>query len=77
MTTNTKMDKENAYKNLAAEIVNKAVTNYKRALEDIKKESQAKRPRNEKREIETFFRSQWFERLSDLDGERVINKLNE
>lgn len=55
------------YKELAAAIVEQAVWDYRNALKHRKK--------SEIHRLEKFFRSGWFELLSDLDGETIIRKI--
>lgn len=48
-----------------------------KALRRLKKFPRDKEVRHTKRDCERFFRSGWFERLTDLNGEVLIRKLNE
>ena len=57
------------YKLLAAAIIERALLDYRQAL-DEKSESNI-------RECERFLRSQWFAFLSDLDGEKLIAMVKE
>ena len=54
----------NAYENLANAIILQAVKDYRNA-----------RHKGTKAEIEQFFRSEWFEILTDLDGKKLIEDL--
>jgi hypothetical protein len=63
------------WRDLANAIVEQAAKDYIAALRKLKK-----RPGNEKAlsslsELETFFRSTWYEELTDIDGERLIKML--
>lgn len=62
------MDTETAYENLANAIVVQAVKDYRAA----------KRTGNSGRiaSIRRFFRSDWFNVLTDIDGEYLIRKLD-
>lgn len=63
------------WRELANAIVLRAVEDYRKAQADLRAN-----PGNEKAlrslpELERFFRSAWFEDLTDLDGRRVLAKL--
>ena len=65
------------YERLANAIILQAVKDYRNALKRLKKH-----PRNEtalytKREVERFFRSDWYTSLTMVDPEMLILKLNE
>lgn len=65
------------YENLASAIVMQAVKDWRDARHKLKK-----RPKNEDarimmEECESFFLSPWFETLTNLDGEMVLNKLKQ
>jgi hypothetical protein len=65
------------YERLANAIILQAVKDYRNALKRLKKH-----PRNEtalytKREVERFFRSDWYTSLTTVDPEMLILKLNE
>ena len=67
----------NPYEELANAIILQAVKDYRNALKRLKKH-----PRNEtalytKREVERFFRSDWYTSLTTVDPEMLILKLNE
>ena len=67
-----------AYGRLAAAIVQKAAEDYEEALTGlIRAETRAVRKHSidEKREVERFFRSEWFRGLCDLDSIAVIEAL--
>ena len=66
-----------AYEKLASEIVLSAVKDYRDARRKLKK-----KPKNEDaklmiRDCERFFCSQWFEMLTSLDGEAILERLKE
>lgn len=63
------------YESLANAIILQAVKDYRKALK-----KHHKRPKYEPAiktiaEVENFFRSHWFEILTNLDGETLIKKL--
>ena len=67
----------NPYEELANAIVLQAVKDYRLALKRL-----AKHPRNRealytKKEVEEFFQSGFYETLTTVDGEMLIQKLNE
>ena len=68
---------DTCYTNLANAIIIQAAKDYKKALRRLKKFPRDKEVRHTKRDCERFFRSGWFERLTDLNGEVLIRKLNE
>ena len=68
---------DTCYTNLANAIIIQAAKDYKKALRRLKKFPRDKEVRHTKRNCERFFRSGWFERLTDLNGEVLIRKLNE
>lgn len=68
---------DTCYTNLANAIIIQAAKDYKKALRRLKKFPRDKEVRHIKRDCERFFRSGWFERLTDLNGEVLIRKLNE
>lgn len=66
---------ENCYTNLANAIILLAVKDYRRALRRQKKFPEDKIVKTRKLECERFFRSGWFEVLTSLDGEVLLDKL--
>ena len=65
------------YKNLAAAIVINAVNDYRKALRKLRKYPDNEAALSEKRELERFFRSNWCSMLSDIDGDVIINKIQQ
>ena len=61
-----------AYQNLANAIIILAVKDYKVALARYKKFPNDKDNIREVDELEKFFLSDWFQLLSDLDGEQLM-----
>ena len=68
---------DTCYTNLANAIIIQAAKDYKKALRRLKKFPRDKEALHIKQDCERFFRSGWFERLTDLNGEVLIRKLNE
>lgn len=65
---------EACYEALAAAIVEQAVKDYKKAL-TAEKRCQDLDARRRIRELETFFKSDWFAQLSNLDGRLLIKNV--
>lgn len=65
------------YENLANAIVFQAAKDYRKALRKYKRQPENKSAKSEIREIERFFRSNWYRTLTDLDGEMLIKRLRE
>lgn len=64
-----------AYQNLANAIILQAVNEYKVAIKKLKRHPKNKDAKLVKREVEGFFRSEWFKQLTDIDGIWLISKL--
>ena len=74
--TETDMElKLTPWRNLANAIIEQAAKDYMRALRKLKKQPTNERAKQEKASIEKFFRSPWYEELTDIDGERLIKML--
>lgn len=67
----------NAYENLANAIIVQAAEDYRAALKKIKAHPKNRGVINEALRIERFFRSGWYQRLTNVDGEFLIRKLQE
>lgn len=67
----------NPYKELANAIIVQAVKDYRDAAERLRYTPDDKSEQHDKRNIEKFFRSNWFSILSDLNGELLLKKLKE
>lgn len=63
------------YENLANAIVLQAVKDYRKALKYLNRNSKDREALANKREVERFFRSQWFTILTRADGEMLIRSL--
>ena len=75
---------EQQYEMLSAAIIEQALRDYRRARINILKKYDVINSRIRIREIQKFFKSRWFRFLSELDGEKLIElmeneeiKLNE
>ena len=65
---------ETCYESLCSAIVETAVRDYKKALEAEMK-CEDLNTRRAIRELETFFKSDWFAQLSNLDGRLLIKNV--
>lgn len=71
------MDKliEENYKELANAIILMAVKDYRKALKRLKRYPDSDKALRTKRECERFFRSEYFEILTNLNGRELEQKL--
>ena len=65
------------YEALANAIIIDACNDYRILLKKVKKNPKDKASLEEALKIERFFRSEWYEVLTDVDGEYLIRKLRE
>ena len=65
------------YENLANAIVLQAVKNWRSAARTLKKRPRYDPAKQMKEECERFFRSDWFEALTDVDGRIILKKLKQ
>lgn len=63
------------YERLSNAIVLQAVKDYRNALKRLKKHPQNEKALNTKREVERFFRSDWYASLTTVNPEMFITKL--
>ena len=63
------------YEQLANSIVLQAVKDYREALKKLKKRPNYEPAKNMKKEVERFFRSDWYRELTSVDGNILIKKL--
>lgn len=67
------------YRNLVDGILSCAAKDYKRVLRRLEREELEDNERYRllarKDELELFFRSEWYEALSDADGERLMDRI--
>ena len=66
-----------AYKNLALHICLQAVKDYRMARKKLKKRPENKDAQLMIEDCEAFFRSAWFQFLTDVDGENILRRLQE
>jgi len=64
-----------AYENLANTIILLAVNDYRRALKLLSKNPHSRSVMAAVDEMERFFRSDWYETLTSVDGEMLIRHL--
>ena len=67
---------ENCYTRLANAIIVQAAKDYAKALRRLKKFPHDKDAESVRKDCERFFRSGWFQTLTSLDGEMLIEKLH-
>jgi hypothetical protein len=72
-----KKDNMDPYEALADAIILQAVRDYRSVLGSLKLRPENRMALYRKQEIENFFRSQWYQALTTIDGEMLIRKLNE
>lgn len=66
-----------AYEKLANAIILQAVKDWRAARRKLKRKPQNESARSERESCESFFRSQWFTTLIDVDGAVILRKLYE
>ena len=66
-----------AYESLANAIVLQAVSDYRAALKRVKEHPHNSGAISDAKSIEKFFRSGWYEALTTVDGEYLIEKLRD
>lgn len=77
MPVATKNLAEDPYERLANAIILSAVSDYRAALRRIKKSPDNHLAIDEALQIEKFFRGQWYQCLTSVDGDFLISKLQE
>ena len=65
------------YENLANGIILLAVKDWREAVRTLKKWSRDKDAKRTRDECEQFFRSEWFEELTSVDGSVILRKLKQ
>lgn len=65
------------WENLANAIIEKAVDDYRAALKNLKLDPNNHIALRDKKEIEEFFHSKRFSRLTNLDGDWLMNRIRE
>lgn len=67
----------NPYEELANAIILQAVQDYRRALRVLRRKPKDLPADDTKTEVERFFLSDWFQALTNIDGEYMVKKLRE
>ena len=70
-------DPEDPYERLANAIILQAVTDYRAALKQIKRNPKNRETIDEAMRVESFFRSGWYSQLTAVDGEYLIRRLQD
>lgn len=65
------------YENLANAIILKAVADYRRAMKLLEQRKNYKPALKMKKDVEGFFRSEWFSVLTQINGETLLKRLSE
>ena len=65
------------YEKLANAIILQAVKDYRGALRILKKHPESISAKSTRDEVERFFRSGWYQVLTEVDGEMLIRRLQE
>ena len=65
------------YQSLANGIIVQAAEEYLFALRKLKRNPKHKKAADKRIECEGFFQSEWFQYLTDLDGDALMQKLHE
>lgn len=68
---------EDPYEKLVNAIILQAVTDYRVALKKIKARPKNREAIDEALRIERFFRSDWYQALTSVDGEYLIERLQD
>lgn len=66
---------ETPYENLANAIIIQAAKDYRKALRQLRRNPYYASAVYTKHEVEQFFRSQWFQLLTNVDPEYLIEEL--
>ena len=66
---------QEAYENLANAIILQAVKDYRMALAGLKRHPSNYKMQYLKKDVESFFLSNWFVELTDLDGQALLEQL--
>ena len=62
---------------LAGAIVEQAMKDYRLALSGLKRNPNSTIFQRQRKELEDFFRSQWYRDLTRIDGNKLIQKMQE
>ena len=66
-----------AYEDLANAIVLQAVKDWRKAVKTLKKRPRYDAAKQMRDDCERFFRSDWFEELTSVDGSVILRKLKQ
>ena len=66
---------EDPYENLANAIIVQAATDYRKALRQLRRNPNYASAAYTKGEVERFFRSQWFQMLTNADPEFLLEHI--
>ena len=66
-----------AYEDLANAIVLQAVKDWRKAVKTLKKRPRYEAAKQMRDDCEWFFRSDWFEELTSVDGSVILRKLKQ
>ena len=66
-----------AYEDLANAIVLQAVKDWRKAVKTLKKRPRYEAAKQMRDDCERFFRSDWFEELTSVDGSVILRKLKQ
>ncbi len=70
------VSEKDGYTNLANAIIIQAVTDYRKAKAELKRNPRSDRAKDVIVSVVRFFRSEWYRQLTAIDGERLISRLN-
>jgi hypothetical protein len=68
---------EDRFSNLANAIILQAVKDYRDALKTLKKYPNSIEGNKQKSDGERFFRSKWFSRVTNIDGNMLLKRLKD
>ena len=68
---------KDGYEELANAIVLQAVKDWRKAVKTLKKRHRYEAAKQMRDECERFFRSEWFEELTSVDGSVILRKLKQ
>ena len=66
---------EDGYRSLADAIIMQAVHDYRRSVQQLIRKPYSTKAHQDKQEVEAFFLGDWFQVLSDLDGQELLQRL--
>ena len=66
---------EDGYRNLADAIIMQAAHDYRRSVQQLIRKPYSAMALHDKQDVEAFFLGDWFQVLSDLDGQELLQRL--